>query len=152
MLLLIAIPGGGEWIILLRLLEFIVFIFYINTLHKTFNAMSIENRKMNPAAVWWLLVPLFQYIWHFIVVNNMRESIKEEAQSNNILVNQQLSTYALGLATCVLSCISIIFGIFAEVPALICGIIYWSKIASYKNQILRHHVDSTSVSSESMSY
>lgn len=140
MTLLLSLPGGSEWLIIFfaLLITIVPAIFYILNLQSTLQAISPENRRMVPANVWLLLIPVFGIIWHFIIVNKMSESIKAESVNNNILITEVKPGYNIGLAMCILSCVSIIpvIGIFASLGGLVCWIMYWVKINTYKNLIL----------------
>ena len=124
----------------------IPFVFYLVTLQKTLKAISPENRRMKPSQVWFLFIPLFGMVWHFIMVSKISDSIKAEALLRNIESPTSRPAYSIGLAMCILNCTSIfpkIFGILSSITGiafLICWIIYWSKIASYKKQILNSAV------------
>ncbi|MFT3701216.1 MAG: hypothetical protein QM802_02545 [Agriterribacter sp.] len=141
MTLLISMPGGTEWILILLafgLLQIIPIIFYLITLQSTLSTISIENRKMPSGNVWLLLIPLFGTVWHFIVVNKLASSIKAEGDSLSIKLEEQKPGYNIGLAMCILNCLFIIPGVnvLTSIAGLVCWIIYWVKISSYKNILL----------------
>lgn len=112
-------------------------IFYLLTLQNTLNEVKHENRKMQPKQVWLTLIPLFGIVWHFIVVNNIADSLKKEFQQQNINVEEERPGIGVGLAFCTLACCSIIpfLGFLTSVAALICWIIYWVKISNYKAEL-----------------
>ena len=142
MTLLLEMPGGGEWILILMVmgLLFIPKIFYLLTLQSTLSTISVQNRKMAPANVWLLLIPLFNLVWHFNVVKNLSESIKAEATEKNVSIGEPNPAYNLGLAMCILNCLFIIpvVGTVAAFAGFICWIIYWLKIAGYKKLLVGH--------------
>ena len=84
--------------------------------------------------VWLLFIPLFGTIWHFFIVSNLADSIKAEADTLNIITDEQRPGYNVGLAMCILNCL--FFFPFAGLAGLICWIVYWVKISGYKNLIL----------------
>lgn len=140
--LLLSMPGGSELVIIFMFLGGIVLIpkiFYLITLQSTLNAISPENRKMPPANVWLLLIPLFGIVWHFFVIKNIAESIHAEAISMSIKLSEPLPAYNVGLAMCILNCLFIVPGvnILTSIAGLICWIIYWVKISDYKNVLNR---------------
>lgn len=138
MTLLLSMPGGSEWILILLSFGLVIIpaIFYILTLQKTLEIISPENRKMPPTYVWLLLVPLLGLIWHFIVVRDLSASIKAEAISKDLNVELK-PAYNIGLAMCILSCLFLIpiLSIFTNIAFLVCWIIYWLKINSYKKML-----------------
>lgn len=118
--LLLKMPGNSEWILLLFfsiaffLLFLIPAIFFLLTLQKTLNAISPENRKMEPSNVWLMLIPLFNIVWQFIVVDKVSQSIGDECMKLHIPVTDAKPTYSIGLAwnICnILSFIPIIGGV-----------------------------------------
>lgn len=137
MTLLLSMPGGSEWILIILFLGGLVLIpkiFYLITLQSTLNSISTENRKMPPANVWLLLIPLFSLVWHFFVIKNIAESISAEANSAGIKLTEPLPAYNVGLAMCILNCLFIVPGvnILTSIAGLICWIIYWVKISDFK--------------------
>ena len=142
MTLLISLPGGSEWVVLFIALLLVALIlipkiFYLITLQSTLKAISEENRKMPPNNVWLQLIPLFGIVWHFIIVKNMADSISAEANLKNIKIDEQKPAYNIGLAMCILNCFFIIpyLNILTGIASLICFILYWTKINSYKSKI-----------------
>lgn len=140
MTLLFDLPRTTEWILIFIILGLLLIpaIFYLITLQSTFNAISVENRKMSSSSVWLLLIPLFGTVWHFIVVNNLAKSINAEAKSKDIKIEEPRPAYNIGIAMCILNCLFFVPGVnvLTSTAALICWILYWVKITSYKN-ILR---------------
>ncbi len=96
----------------------IPFIIFLMALQKTMNMISPENRKMPPSNVWLMLIPLFNIVWQFIMVDKIAQSITAECVKLNIPINENKPTYNNGLA------------------ALITFILYWIKINEYKNLII----------------
>lgn len=143
MILLLSLPGGTEWILLVAFLGawLIPLIFYINTLQTTLNILSEENRKMPPGQVWLLLIPLFAFVWHFFVIKNIANSINAEANSLNVQLNETMPAYSMGLAMCILNCLILFpnstIKFMASVAAMVFWIIYWVKISNYKNILLK---------------
>lgn len=133
-------PGGTEWFLIFTVLgiTLIPAIFYLMTLQSTFDTISMENRKMPSGNVWLLLIPVFGIVWHFIVVKKLADSIKAEADSKGIKIAELNPAYNIGLAMCILSCLSLIPGLklFTGIAGMVCWIIYWVKITEYKKILL----------------
>lgn len=131
-------PTGLEFIIVFIALAILLVpaIFYLITLQNTLKAISPENRKMEPGMVWLLLIPLFNIIWNFIVVNRMADSIQAELHKKGINVTER-PAYNVGIAMCIISCVTWIplLGSLASIGGLICWIIYWVKISEFKRKI-----------------
>jgi len=63
---------------LLFLFTIVPLIFYLLTVQNTFKQISAENRKMEPTEVWLGIIPIFGYIWSFIIVSRLADSLKPE--------------------------------------------------------------------------
>lgn len=144
--------NGIFWTIILLAIAIglIPFILFLLTQQNTLKAIKPQNRSMEPGMVWLQLIPLFSLVWQFIVVSRIAESIKREFNSwgseDSILgysnaeavnIGNELPTYSIGIAYCVLFCCSIVplLGGLASIAGLICWIIYWIKLAEFKRQL-----------------
>lgn len=131
-------PTGLESLIVIIVFGIILIpaIFYLITLQNTLKAISPENRRMEPGMVWLLLIPLFNIIWNFIVINRMADSIQAELQKKGMSVTER-PAYNVGIAMCIIGCVTWIpvVGSLASIGGLICWIIYWVKITEFKRKI-----------------
>jgi hypothetical protein len=111
-------------------------IFYALTLQKALNRCSPECRAMNPPMVWLLFIPLFNIIWHFMVVMNMAKSLGAEFQKRGLQEEPQPGQ-KLGMIMCILMVCGIIpiLGILCSLAGLVCWILYWVKIAGYSSKL-----------------
>ncbi len=116
----------------------ILAILYLLTLQNTLKAVSEENQKMKPGAVWMMLIPGFGLVWQFMVVKAVSESLKAEYNKRSLPVDDPNFAYSTGITSGILNCCSVIpyLGILAAIVGLVFWIIYWSKMASYKNTLL----------------
>jgi len=139
MKLLLSLPGGFEWILILIALSLFLLpvVFYLITLQNTLKQVSSENRKMQPGQVWLMLIPLFGLVWQFIVINRIADSLKSEFAKRNISIVEDRPGYTIGLTYCILFCCGWIpvLGAFASIAGLVCWIIYWVKINGYKTKL-----------------
>jgi ABC-type phosphate transport system permease subunit len=129
------------WVILAVLavsfvISIVIGIFYCLTLQKALSRCSSQNRTLSPGLVWLYLIPVFNLIWHFVIVINLAKSLHAEFVSRN-MVEEQSPGYGIGLATCILNVVGVIpyVGWLTGIPGLICWIIYWVKIAGYSGKI-----------------
>ena len=143
--------GANELIILLFLFGIILLpmIFFFITQQDTLKAVQPQNRTMAPGEVWLQFIPLFNIIWMFVVVSRISDSIRNEIhwRAENSLLGipdsnwaadmNKRPTYDIGIASCVLRLCGIIpvLGVFAALAGLVCWIIYWVKLAEYKNKL-----------------
>ncbi|HET7395823.1 MAG TPA: hypothetical protein VFK12_05250 [Gammaproteobacteria bacterium] len=120
----------GFWIIWL-----VIFILYLITLMNVFNAVSPANRKLEPGLVFLLLVPLFNLIWNFIVIGKLRDSLQAEYAARDLQGDG--FGYGIGLAMSILFVCGIIplINLLVGIPALICWIIFWVKMAGYRKTL-----------------
>ena len=116
-------------------LAFVPFIFFLITLQKTMNVISVENRKMPPSNVWLMLIPLFNIVWQFIMVSKIAESVTEECIKLNIHTKESKPTYNSGLTWNICNLIAFI-PIIGGLAALLTFILYWVKVNEYKNLMI----------------
>lgn len=142
--LLLGIIGPQEIMVILVVVAIIFgvclipMIFFLLTLQNTLNAVSFENRKMEPGLVWLSLIPLFGMVWQFIVVDRMAGSLQAEFAKRGVATEEARPGNSIGLAYCILFCCSLIpfLGYITSIAGLICWIIYWIRINDYKNRLL----------------
>ena len=111
-------------------------IFYLLTLQKALNRCSPECRAMNPGMVWLMFIPLFNIVWHFMIVINMAKSLGAEFQKRGIAEDPKPGQ-TIGLTMCILVCCGIIpiLGILCSLGGLVCWILYWVKVAGYSSKL-----------------
>jgi hypothetical protein len=111
-------------------------IFYMLTLQKALNRCSPENRAMAPGLVWLMLIPVFDFVWHFIIVLNLAKSLGAEFSKRGIS-EEPTPGKTLGLVMCILACCGFIplLGVPCSLGAFVCWIIYWVKIAGFSNKL-----------------
>ena len=126
----------------LIIIPMILFLIAQQNLLKT---IKPDNRRIQPNDVWLQLIPGFNLVWQFFVVDRIAESIRNEniERGSNSLSGAQINekpTYDLGLAYCILNTVGFVgfffiaIFIFASLPAIICWIIYWVQIADYRSK------------------
>jgi hypothetical protein len=131
--------GGAEVGILLivLLIALIPAILYLVNLQQALEQVHPNHRTTSPGTVWLLLIPLFGIIWNFMLVAHLGDSLSNEYRRRNRPVDSDRPGYSVGLWMCImniLNLIPIIGGLFGLV-GLILFIIYWVKIAGYKNDL-----------------
>ena len=126
----------------------IAVIFFLAAQQNTIEAIQPKNRVINPGLVWLQLIPLFNFVWCFIVTNRLSKSIErefsfppsfsfEENETGSNLKKIEEPTNQVGMAMCVFFCLSFLpyLGQFMEIAALICWIIYWVRITNCRKKI-----------------
>ena len=88
MITILALSWQHLLIVLIILGIFIIpYVLYIITLQSTLKLIKRENQTISDGSLWFLLIPIFNLIWHFIVVNRMAESLANEAKTRNGYTN-----------------------------------------------------------------
>lgn len=136
-------PPDSIWLWILPVIFMIIIIalipkiFYIITLQRALRRCSPENRRMSPENVWLLLIPVFDLVWQFIVVDNMGKSLAAEFRKRDIRVDETEPGKSIGLAYCILSVVSFIpfVGILTGIASFVLWILYWIRIDNYSAQI-----------------
>jgi hypothetical protein len=105
-------------------------VFYLLTLQRTLTAISPEKRQLQPGLVWLMLVPFFNFVWNFIVVSRLANSIRAEYDRLHVPNEEKHPTYGVGMAQSVLALIACLPGIgnLAAIVGCICWIVYWVKV------------------------
>ena len=150
--------GFTEILLMLPLVGFIIIpmIFFLVAQQDLLKAIKPENRTIQPNEVWLQLIPVFNLYWQFVVVDRIADAIRNElvdrhpvsfgATSNSAfpIITDERPTHDLGRAYCILGLIGV-SGFFtfyilclAGCAATVCWIIYWVRIAEYKNRFLEN--------------
>jgi hypothetical protein len=111
-------------------------IFYLLTLQRALSRCAVESRTMSPGLVWLALIPVFNLVWAFFIVNALSNSLHAEFTRRGLAVEPQPAR-GLGLALAILCALSIVpvVNILTGIAALVCWILYWVKIAEYSARI-----------------
>lgn len=103
----------------------------------TFRLDLIPYRTMEPGQVWLNLIPCFCYVWNFITVLRVSESLRNEFEDRGDYRRGDDHGQALGITTCVLNVCQWIpyLGSLVFLGAVVCFIIYWVKIGGYNREL-----------------
>jgi NADH:ubiquinone oxidoreductase subunit 5 (subunit L)/multisubunit Na+/H+ antiporter MnhA subunit len=111
-------------------------VLYILTLQKALSRCAPQNRTTSPESTWFLLIPLFNLVWPFILYPHISESLEREFRQRNLPIEPQpAKTLGMALAIFQACCIVPVLNILAGIGALVCFILYWIKISGYSNQL-----------------
>jgi hypothetical protein len=103
---------------------------------------------MEPSMVWLIFIPVFNFIWQFIIVSKLSESIAEQYRNTGNDTPEFRPTYGVGMIASTtwalsfaisilnsnLTILKIIQGILS-MAAFISWIVYWIKVANYKKRL-----------------
>lgn len=148
--------GIGMFIFIFVIVIGIILAVYIPYLLNMQNMLKECNHKslqgFNPSNVWLLLIPLFNIVYRFIIYIKISEILQREYSLRG---NPKAGDYSksLGLSLAILAAISaipdipapIINGIsgLATLGTIVVFIIYWVKLAEYKNELKKLPKDSS---------
>jgi hypothetical protein len=141
-----AFIGGMIVIIIVGVLIGIgIQVMYLLTLQNVLKQVSPENQKMPPGQVWLNLIPLFNLVWQFIIVNRIADSLQAEFAKRGIKVDEARPGYGVGLAYCICSVSGWVplLGVLASLGGLVCWIIYWVKMSNYKKMLIDSQMNPT---------
>lgn len=132
--------ASGSFLVVLLLIALgaiVVYVFYLKNLQDLLKEVAESNREVPPSNVWLMFIPFFNIVYSFILYNKIANSLSAEFQSRDL---PQEGDYGkgLGLAIAIVGAAGLIPGIsdFTGLPSLILLIVYWVKMAKFK-QLLR---------------
>lgn len=120
-------------IIPIVLLLFVTAVLFIRSIHQLFENASPESRTIEPIMTWLLMIPIFNFVWMFVVLKSVQQLLYQELRLRNLEFKGD-SLYNIGLVLA----ISNIFVLFPYIrwitipTSLILFIIYWRQILKYK--------------------
>jgi hypothetical protein len=121
------------------LFALVIAILYLVTLSSALAKCSANTRTMDPGLVWLLLIPIFNLMWHFFVVQAVAKSLAAEFRSRSIYSDEPNPGKSGGVAMCVCGvCVLIpLLNILIMVPYLVLWVMYWNRIAGYSRLLDR---------------
>lgn len=131
--------AGSSMLVLVMLgLLLLPTIFYFLSLQRALEAVSEQNRQMPSGQVWLSLIPLFNFVWMFFVVNKIAESFALECYRLNIPTTEMKPTHGIGNAKNILRLCSFIpiLGLLASLGFVVCWILHWIKVNEYRKLII----------------
>lgn len=120
-------------------LQLIVWILLANSIRKLLLHIKIENRMMPPNQAFFMVVPLLNIYWNFVVVRNVRDSLNNEFYDRQVAIEESPTqnegnifawSYLIGNLPLPL------IGYIASMGYIIGIIIYWRKIIAYKKLLV----------------
>jgi hypothetical protein len=120
----------------LVIIPLIAFSFYIYAIKKTLAAIAPSCRTQKPGMAWLLLIPIFNVIWFFFLLQAIRQGFDAMLQKN-LIPNTIDSGYHYGIAMGCCWVASFIPGLFfiAILPMFVFSILHWTKLTNARDQI-----------------
>src|SRR5436190_17430390 len=118
--------GGGEFLLVFLILGFlclpiIIGILFALTVRMLLEVCRPESRTIQPGSVWWLLVPLVNIVFQFVVVLRVASTLVNEHQRRQ-LEGVPETGKEVGLAACIAGVATLVpgLGLLAGVICLGC--------------------------------
>lgn len=112
----------------------VVGFFFLLNLRDLLLQVNPQYRAMQPNQVWLNFIPIFNIFWMFFTIVRVRDSVQREYQARNWAPKGDFG-FGVGLAAAILTILN--WGPLG-LAGLICWIIYWSKEADLKNQLVQY--------------
>jgi hypothetical protein len=111
-------------------LLFVPAIFFLISLQRALERCAPESRAMSPGAVWLSLIPLFNFVWQFVVVINVAESLRNEFVRRNMPMPEAAPGKMVGLAMCIFTIASLVppIGVVTSVAGVVCWVGEYSRM------------------------
>lgn len=116
----------------------LIAVLYLKNLQDTLLECAPKNRLVPAVNVWLMFIPLFNLIYPFILYPKISGTLKLEFADRNA-VQQGDYGKGIGTAMAVLGLCGMIpvIGGFIGIASLVLFIIFWSKMAGFKNLLQR---------------
>lgn len=136
------ILGFAQIFLVVFVLGFLVlYIFYLINLRDLLREVSPINRKMEPNNVFLILIPIFGYVYGFIMYPNIAKSVEAEYLDRGIdedltpFKNLGISLPIINLSGIVVRQITAMIGGLFSLVWIVLWIIFWVKSAEKKNRL-----------------
>lgn len=111
-------------------------VLYLLTLQNTLKEVDPSRRQVPAANVWLMFIPLFNIVYAFILYPKISDSVKSEYAHRGLSPDGDFAR-TIGITMAALSIAGILpyIGVLIGIANLVLFIIFWSKMASYKNRL-----------------
>ena len=133
--------GGAEFVIVFLVVGFlclpiIIGILFALTVRMLLEACAPQSRAIQPGSVWWLLVPLVNIVFQFVVVLRVAATLVNEHQRRQLQGLPETGK-EVGLAACISGVAGLVPGLgpIAGVVCIGCWIYYWVLLRRITRQL-----------------
>lgn len=132
--------GAAEALIILVLCGglIVLFVFYLKNLQDLLRECNPKNQQIPPGNVWLMFIPLFNYVYGFILYPKISETLRREFEHRNAPQSgdylKVLGILMPSLTVAGLLPIPIIKGLVG-LTSLVLFIVYWVQAANLKNKL-----------------
>lgn len=115
----------------------IVMLIWLIVMNKALDQVSHDLRRMEPGAIWLCLIPVFGFVWQFMVTNAVSEGIAKELLARNMLPKEEKPAYGYGLSGCILLCCCFVpyVGVCIAIIGLALMVVHMIKITEYNSEL-----------------
>jgi ACS family hexuronate transporter-like MFS transporter len=121
------------------LLGIAIQVVFLRSLQMLIARCAPRNRALSPGQVWLNLVPFFNFVWQFILISRVSETLSREFAARQIPPDSRQGDFgkAVGMSMCGLYLASVIpfVGIVTGFAGFVCWIVYWTRITGYARQL-----------------
>ena len=105
------------------------------TMQNSLTFVHPQFRKLEPGLVWLTMIPVFGFVWQFIVVLAVARSLREEFYCRSVLTREPRPGQGSGLtASVLLTCLVYpLFGLPVAIVSIIPLLIHRGRIIEYTN-------------------
>ena len=124
------------FVLIVLAISLTIAILYLMNLQNLMKEVNQKNRLVEPGNVWLMLIPLFNIIYPFILYPKICDSVKAEFEYRG---KPEVGDYgrSLGITMPILGLVGFVhfLGTFAGLANLVIFIIFWVKMAEFKNKL-----------------
>jgi len=127
-----------HWLIVFGLALIIVpSVFYLIALQKALEAIDPAMRPVTPGLVWLQLIPIFNLVWLFILVNHLKKGYAKMSAAGR-LRSETTAGFGVGIAMACLSVACAIPGVatVAVIPAMVCWVLHWIQVNEARKLVI----------------
>ncbi len=124
-----------------------VFIYYYYRLQELLKLVQPQNRALEPGLVWLMLIPCFNLIWRFILVDRISESLRNEYLQRGIWNKEAKPTNSKGMLMAGFAAAGLIpyIGLIFSLVAFIFWILYWIEIEEHMKTLKHNTINSSAL-------
>lgn len=135
-------PEMIQLVVAVLIIRLIVWAFYANTVRKTLERVSPENRLMAPHQAWLLVIPFFNIYWNFSVASRVADSLTNEFYDRKIAEEENPGRIAGTWYAWLFLLSNIPLPAFILVAVGVLSVIYfvgyWVKVNNFRNLLVEH--------------
>ena len=111
-------------------LGLVIGIAFLWNIRKTIKTIKPENRIVKPNHVWLMLIPLFNLVYQFFLVQRVSQSLFNEFNDRNLPTKPLNTAYNLGMVACIMNILSLVppLAFFASFLVMVFMFAFWTRL------------------------